>query len=250
VAPEATSARLANGAAVVMPVYNEEATICSVLDTVLHWFSGVIVVVDDGSTDGTRECLAGRDDISVVRHEVNAGYGASLIDGFEATVRLGVDAVVTMDCDGQHEPEHIPSFLSALAEADIVSGSRYLPGSAALGTTPAERADVNATVTASINAVTGWRLTDAFCGFKAYRSTALATLDLNEAGYAMPLQLWAQAWRADLRVVELPVERIYNHDDRSFGADLDDARKRLAYYDRVWRASLGEDGPAGGGVLS
>lgn len=224
---------------VVLPVYNEAPTVSGVLDAVRRVFEGPLVVVDDGSDDGTSALLAARDDIDLVTHPTNLGYGASLIDGFSAALATGSEAVVTMDCDGQHEPAHIPEFLAALDECAIVSGSRYLPGSRAVGTAPAERQDVNRRVTEVINHATGWSITDAFCGFKSYRAEALARLTLTEPGYAMPLELWARAYRAGLCVVEHPVERIYFDGDRSFGQDLDDPERRLRYYLSVWERALG-----------
>lgn len=225
-----------------MPVYNEEATVTAVLDAVRARFAGRILVVDDGSTDATARILGVRPDVLVVSFAANRGYGAALRAGFEAASAEGVDALVTMDVDGQHEPSHIPEFLNALAagDADVVSGSRYLPGSRATGSSPPERREVNRVVTAEINAVTEWGITDAFCGFKAYRMRALDGIRFEEEGYAMPMELWAKAWRAGLRVKELPVERIYFDHDRSFGEDLDDPEKRLRYYLRVWRHALEE----------
>lgn len=224
--------------AVVLPVYNEARSVGSVLEAVRRVFDGAIIVVDDGSTDGTSEVLRGFPDVAVLRHHENRGYGRSLIDGFQAAFGMGADRIVTMDCDGQHEPAHIPAFLDALADCDIASGSRYLPGSRAVGTAPSERVRVNAAVARVINAVTGWGITDAFCGFKAYRSDALRQLELSEDGYALPLELWAEAWRCGLRVREIAVERIYYDHDRSFGADLDDPHKRLAYYLSVWERAV------------
>ena len=224
---------------VVLPVYNEAPTVSGVLDAVRRVFDGPLIVVDDGSDDGTSLLLTARDDIELVTHPVNLGYGASLIDGFSAALATGSEAIVTMDCDGQHEPAHIPEFLTALDECAIVSGSRYLSGSRAVGTAPAERQDVNRRVTEVINQATGWSITDAFCGFKSYRAEALACLTLTEPGYAMPLELWARAYRAGLCVVEHPVERIYFEGDRSFGQDLDDPDRRLRYYLGVWERALG-----------
>ncbi len=227
--------------AVVLPVYNEASTVAAVLDAVRAMFDGVIIVVDDGSTDGTKQILGTRSDIVSICHLQNRGYGRSLVDGFEMAVAVGATRVVTMDCDGQHEPMHIPAFLEALVDADIVSGSRYLGGTDAIGEVPPDRRAVNGRVSALINSVTGWGITDAFCGFKAYRVEALKRLHLEVPGYAMPLELWAHAWKADLRVKELPVERIYFDGDRSFGEDLDDPDKRLGYYVRVWNQALSEE---------
>lgn len=228
--------------AVVLPVYNEGGSVGGVLDAVRLVFGGLVIVVDDGSTDDTVGVLALRDDIIWIRHGANLGYGRSLIDGFAVALSSGVTEVLTMDCDGQHEPAHIPAFIDTLRQGyDIVSGSRYLPASPTLGMAPEERRAVNQRVTAEVNRVTGWGLTDAFCGFKAYRASALEALRLDEPGYGLPLQVWAQAYHAGLRVVELPVTRIYFDGDRSFGQDLDDADRRLGYYLDVWRRSLGEE---------
>lgn len=228
-----------SSAAVLMPVYNEAHTIVGVLDAVRVRFDGEIILVDDGSTDGTPRALAERDDIAVVRLDRNCGYGCALRIGFDVANDLGFDSVVTMDCDGQHEPAHIPQFLDALSEGwDIVSGSRYLPGSGSIGEAPADRQEINRRITAVVNGVTGWQLTDTFCGFKAYRISAIRQIALSEPGYAMPLEMWAKAWAAGLKVTEIPVERIYCDRDRSFGAALDDPERRFAYYMDVWNAAL------------
>jgi glycosyltransferase involved in cell wall biosynthesis len=225
---------------VLLPVFNEESTVGAVLDAVRSHFDGDVLVVNDGSTDGTVQVLASRNDVTVITHPVNLGYGRALAEGFSVARVQGAAKVVTMDCDGQHEPAHIVPFLEALDEGfDIVSGSRYLPASAAVGVVvPEERREINCLITEEINRITGWDLTDAFCGFKAYRLGALDGIEFVEAGYAMPLELWATAYRAGLRVREMAVERIYCDRERSFGPSLDDPGDRLAHYRRVWRDAL------------
>ncbi|MBE0418447.1 MAG: glycosyltransferase family 2 protein [Coriobacteriia bacterium] len=229
--------------AVLLPVYNEEGTVGAVLDAVRRYFHGDVLVVDDGSTDDTAGVLAERHDVSVITHPFNMGYGRALAEGFSVARARGCDRVVTMDCDGQHEPAHIPGFLAVLDEGwDIVSGSRYLPDSEELGiVAPGQRQEVNRRVTEEINRVSGWTLTDAFCGFKAYRLSALDGIELCEPGYAMPVEMWAKAYRAGLLVRELAVERIYCDHNRSFGEAFDDPEHRFGYYMRVWRQALGAE---------
>jgi dolichol-phosphate mannosyltransferase len=144
-----------------------------------------------------------------------------------------VDILVTMDCDGQHEPARIPVLLESIHDADIVSGSRYLRNFRQDASAPADRRQINQVITAELNARLGLNLTDAFCGFKAYRRTALERLRITETGWGMPLQLWVQAARLGLRVKEVGVPRLYLDPNRAFGGVLNDAEERLAYYRRI-----------------
>src|SRR5947209_1015717 len=108
-----------------IPVYNEERHVLSVLHEVRR-FCRHILVVNDGSTDRTAQILAGEKELCVITHPQNRGYGAALISAFAFARHRDVDVLVTMDCDGQHEPARIPVLLEAIHDADIVSGSRYL----------------------------------------------------------------------------------------------------------------------------
>jgi dolichol-phosphate mannosyltransferase len=226
---------------VLLPVYNEASTVMDVIDAIRDHFTGEIIVVDDGSTDESPRLLAGRDDIAVVHLDRNCGYGCALKIGFRVAHDLGVEQLITMDVDGQHEPAHIPQFFAALGQGgDIVSGSRYLSENGGGDPAPAGRRDINARITAMVNQTTGWHLTDTFCGFKAYRVEALERLDLEECGYAMPLELWAKVWKLGMDVREIGVERIYCDHDRTFGAGLDDPEARYAYYLHVWNRTLKE----------
>jgi dolichol-phosphate mannosyltransferase len=215
-----------------LPVYNEAAHVNAVLDEVVQHASDVLVV-DDGSSDATPDRLAARRDIKVVRHAENRGYGAALKSAFDYAIHFHYDLLVTIDCDGQHEPQRIEELVAACRDADIVSGSRYLDQSDAKSAAPPERRRINELITQELNERLGLSLTDAFCGFKAYRVEALERLTITDPGYAMPLELWVQAAHHRLRIVEVPVPLIYLEEERSFGGSLDDGRKRLAYYHQV-----------------
>ncbi len=215
-----------------LPVFNEVKFVDPILDEVLL-YAPEVLVVDDGSTDGTSDVLARRSDVRVVRHAENAGYGAALQTAFNFAINEGFDGVVTLDCDGQHQPQRIPRFIDAAANADIVSGSRYLKKYEGDDEPPAERMFINRRITGELNRRLGFELTDAFCGFKAYRTDALRQLKITDPGYAMPLQLWVEAAAANLRVIEVPVPLIYLDLNRSFGGSLDHAETRLSYYNRV-----------------
>jgi glycosyltransferase involved in cell wall biosynthesis len=224
---------------IAIPVYNERKYVRRVLSQVLGYNRDVLVV-DDGSTDGTGEFLAEQQDIRLIRHPRNMGYGQSLIDAFAYADEHGFDWVITMDCDEQHEPARIPDFLQAIRTDrwDLISGSRYLQPSKDDDLPPGDRRSINATITAMVNEKLGLNLTDSFCGFKAHRISAMRRLNLTETGYAFPLQLWPQVARAGLRVTEIPVRLIYNDPKRSFGGVLDDAAHRLQHYLSVFRAEM------------
>ena len=225
-----------------LPVFNEEAHLLDVLPEVRR-YSQDVLVVDDGSTDRTPLLLSEMDGIQVVRHAKNQGYGAGLKTAFDYAIQHGYDVLVTIDCDGQHQPQLIPAMAAALVDedgvvADIVSGSRYLKDFENDNFAPEDRRRINMQITQQLNECFGLSLTDSFCGFKAYRVESLPKFEITELGYAMPLQHWVQAVRHGMVIREFPVPRIYLDEKRSFGGSLDDARKRMAYYQEVIRKEM------------
>jgi dolichol-phosphate mannosyltransferase len=225
-----------------IPVYNEERHLEEVLHEVRR-YSPQILVVNDGSTDRTAAILARHPELTVLTHPHNRGYGAALMSAFAYAIDQDIDVLVTMDCDGQHEPARIPVLLEAIHDADIVSGSRYLRDFRQDSSAPQDRRRINATITRELNECLGLNLTDAFCGFKAYRRDALARLHITETGWGMPLQLWVQAARLGLQIKEVGVPRVYLDPNRAFGGVLDDAEERLAYYRQIIAHALAEDLP-------
>ncbi len=222
-----------------IPVFNEEKTLERVLREVRRYAAGTdILVVDDGSIDRSPNILQKQPDVRIIRHHGNEGYGQSLISGFAYAIDHGYDVVVTIDCDEQHEPRRIPDFLRALAGADIISGSRYLDPHGPGDPAPPDRLKLNQEFTEYLRAITGYTLTDAWCGFKAYRVAALRKLRLTEPSYGMPLQVWVQAAYHKLTVSELPVARIYKNPNRKFWGGLDDPDTRRMYYLRLLEAEV------------
>lgn len=215
-----------------IPIYNEARHIRGVLAEVRR-YSPEILVVNDGSTDDTPKILEQEPGLRVVTHPKNRGYGAALISAFAYALEHDFDYLVTMDCDGQHEPSRIPVLLEAMCGVDIVSGSRYLRDFRQDTPAPGDRRRINAIITNEINERYGLNLTDSFCGFKAYRRGALEKLRITETAWGMPLQLWVQAARLGLQVREIGVPRVYLDPNRAFGGVLNDEEQRLAYYRRV-----------------
>jgi len=219
---------------IAMPVYNELKYVRDVIEKVRR-FHSELLVVDDGSTDGTGELLRKTRGISVLQHVENRGYGQSLIDAFAWADARGYEWVITMYCDEQHEPEMIPEFIRYIQsdQWDLISGSRYLRPDESDDLPPLDRRSINVEITSIVNDLFGLKLTDAFCGFKAHRVSANRRMQLDVPGYAFPMQLWPQAWAASLRITEIPVRLIYNDPTRHFGGMLDDASNRLQHYLKV-----------------
>lgn len=146
-----------------LPVFNEATHLHAVLDEVVR-FCDQVLVVDDGSTDGTASILAERQDVQVLTHAENRGYGAALCSAFSFARTENFDTLITIDCDGQHQPSLIPQLVETMQTSgvDILSGSRYLhvfPGDSA---PPKDRLRINQEITQQLNQSLGLQLTDAF----------------------------------------------------------------------------------------
>lgn len=228
-----------------IPVFNEAKYVVRVIDEASRFVTDILVI-DDGSTDQTPGLLKRHGKVSVITHPENRGYGKTLADAFDFAQRHGYEWLITMDCDEQHEPARIPEFIETTrqSDADIISGTRYPRGLAVEASVPPDRRRINQQITDILNRRLGLSITDAFCGFKAYRVSALRHFDITVPGYAMPMQLWVQAARARLTISEIPVRLIYNDPDRHFGGLLDNPSVRLQHYLDVFEAELAAGGVA------
>lgn len=194
------------GAFVVVPAYNEARVLEGVLRELLGAFPNV-VVVNDGSTDGTRAILAGLD-VLAVHHPINIGQGAALQTGISFALERGASAVVTFDADGQHRVEDALAAVATLREAgcDVVCGSRFLDGGSAV---PPLRRLVLRTAVALANLTHRRRRTDAHNGLRAMTRRAAEALDITQSGMAHASQIVAQFERRDFDVREIPVQVRY-----------------------------------------
>ena len=187
----------------VIPSYNERAAIRSTIEPLLR-LGYQVVVVDDGSKDGTWEVLQELP-VHLVRHPINLGQGAALQTGMKYAVAQRAEFVVHFDADGQHRAEDIEQMLAPLAsgEADIVLGSRFLRTKDALQVPWPRRFLLRAARVVNFFA-TGLRLTDAHNGFRAMTREAAAKIELRENGFAHATEILNQIRQHRLRYVERP----------------------------------------------
>jgi glycosyltransferase involved in cell wall biosynthesis len=215
---------------VVMPAFNEAKRIRHVVTEVRAQVEGDVLVVDDGSHDGTaEEAQAGGARVAV--HAANLGYGAALQTGYRYALRHGYDAVLQLDADGQHDPASIPPLLAALGHADVVVGSRFL-GAGSYRPPLARRAGMwifgkVATL------LSGKRITDPTSGFQAISRDALHFYAHERYPVDYPdADVLAMVARAGLRLVEVPVRMLPSPPGKSMHAGF----VKPLYY--VFRMSL------------
>jgi dolichol-phosphate mannosyltransferase len=197
---------------VIIPTYNERENVVLILDRL---FAAVpeahALVVDDGSPDGTGEVadkLASLDSrIQVMHRTEKVGLGAAYIAGFRWALDAGYDVIVEMDADGSHAPEQLPRLLAALAHADLVLGSRWVPGGQVVNW-PKSRKVLSRGGNFYTRLALGIDLHDATGGYRAYRCAVLKTIDLTSIasqGYCFQVDLAWRTVQAGFRVAEVPI---------------------------------------------
>ena len=171
-----------------------------------------VLVVDDASPDGTgalADALAAEDPaVAVVHRAGKEGLGAAYRHGFRVALEAGYDVVGEMDADGSHQPEQLGRLLDALHDADLVIGSRWVPGGSVVDW-PLRRELLSRGGNLYVRALLGLPVRDATAGFRLFRRSALEAVDLasvRSTGYVFQTDLAHRAWRAGLRVVEVPID--------------------------------------------
>jgi dolichol-phosphate mannosyltransferase len=201
---------------VVVPTYDEADNVVALLRAVLAQLEGAgldgrVLVVDDGSPDGTAalaEAVAREDArVSVLRRPRKEGIGPAYRAGFRRALAEGAALVVEMDCDFSHDPARVPALVAAAADADLVLGSRYVPGGGVARWGPLRRA-VSRGGCLYAQLVLGVPVRDLTGGFKCFRREVLEAIPLDEvtaAGYGFQIEMTYRALRAGFRVVEVPI---------------------------------------------
>jgi glycosyltransferase involved in cell wall biosynthesis len=189
---------------ICIPAFNEEDSIADVVIK-SKAFSPEVIVYDDGSRDKTAE-IAEKNGAMVIRNTRNKGYGRALNTLFQYAIRMKADIVVTIDSDGQHDPNYIPHLMLPILEskADIVIGSRFLTTEDKINV-PKYRSFGIRTITKFTQVGCFDRITDATSGFRAYSIDALNRLRLVEDGMAISTEILLKADDSNLRIVEVPI---------------------------------------------
>lgn len=230
---------------VVIPTYQERDNIERIVERVLAAEPAVhVLVVDDSSPDGTgklAEAMADDDPrVHALHRSVKAGLGAAYIAGFEWALGNGYDVIVEMDADGSHAPEQLHRLLAALEHADVVLGSRWVPGGAVVNW-PRRRKMLSVGGNVYARAALGMPLRDSTGGYRAYRRAVLEGLDYRNVasqGYCFQVDLARRALAAGYRVVEVPITFVERErgESKMSGAIVREAFLRVAMWGAEHRA--------------
>ena len=197
---------------IIVPTYNERDNLPPLVERLMRLPVAVdLLVVDDNSPDGTGkladELAAANDRVSVLHRPGKAGLGRAYCAGFAWALAQGYEFVFEMDGDFSHNPDEIPNFLQAAADADLVLGTRYRNGIRVINW-PLKRLMLSMAAAKYVQVVTGMPVTDPTGGFKCFRRRALEAIDLESVrsnGYSFQIEMTHKIWRKGMRVAEVPI---------------------------------------------
>jgi dolichol-phosphate mannosyltransferase len=199
-------------ALVVIPTYNEAESVVEVIDRVLAAEPRAdVLVVDDGSPDGTAKLVLERSEreprVHLMERSGKQGLGAAYRAGFGWGLERGYDALVEMDADLSHPPERLPALLDGLADADLVIGSRYVPGGRTVNWSRSREA-ISRGGNTYVRLALGVPVHDGTAGYRAYRREVLEELPVEAVrsnGYCFQIEMVHKAWQEGFRVTEVPI---------------------------------------------
>ena len=192
--------------AVLLPAYNEEIAIGSMVILSLE-YADEVIVIDDGSSDRTAQ-ISKEAGATVLQHKTNKGKGVALKTGFDYASKY--DIIVTIDADGQHNPSEIPEIIKPIEDnlADIVNGSRYLNGHDT--STPKYRRVGQTVLDTATNIAADVKLTDSQSGFRAFSSDSIKYFEFKPDGFGIESDMLIEASQNNLRIVEVPITVRYD----------------------------------------
>lgn len=198
---------------VIVPTYNERENVARIIEAVLTQDPCLsVLIVDDGSPDGTGgivDEIAGTNDrVHVLHRAKKMGLGTAYLAGFKWALSHDYAFIFEMDADFSHDPGHLPEFLRAIQNADIVLGSRYRDGKVTVVNWPISRLILSYAANIYARTVTGLQLYDATGGFKCFRRAVLESIDLDDVrsnGYAFQIEVSFRAWKKGFRIAEIPI---------------------------------------------
>jgi len=204
---------VAERALVVIPTYNEAVNLPELVPQVLAQDPRLeILIVDDGSPDGTGQIAAdmarANQRVQTLHREGKLGLGTAYITGFKWALERGYDYIFEMDADFSHDPAHLKEFLKAIQDADLVLGSRYLNGKVTVVNWPMGRLMLSYLANIYARWFTGLRIWDLTGGFKCFRRRVLEAIDLSQVvsnGYAFQIEMSVRAWRKGFKLREIPI---------------------------------------------
>ncbi|MBU2697371.1 polyprenol monophosphomannose synthase [Pimelobacter sp. 30-1] len=239
----------------VIPTYNEADNLAWIVDRLRTAQPTVdVLVVDDGSPDGTgaiADRLAAADpQVHVLHRTAKGGLGAAYLAGFGWALEQGYDVIGEMDADGSHQPEQLHRLLTALRDADLVIGSRWVPGGSVVNW-PWQREALSRGGNLYVRVLLGIDVRDATAGFRLFRRTTLAKLRLDEVrstGYVFQTDLVSRTLRAGLTVREVPIEFVerVRGESKMSGQVAVESLKRITEWGlrERWARLRSERGPA------